>query len=73
MKVHVKWKDNGAEFEEVVTLISEEKGQLLLSDGTPAPISVSDLIVISGLVLFEDDTGVFGLEPNTIVSVEVVS
>jgi len=53
-------------------LLIEEDDPLFLTDGTPINREGSELFT-SNRVVFEDDEGIFGLTPDQIVSIKVLS
>lgn len=73
MLIKLKWTDDIQEHEEVVILASENDDIFFKDDNqTPSGIKVGDLINTSSRVFFEDDTGIFSLAPDQIISIEPV-
>lgn len=73
MKVRLKWLDgsNRCHVEEV-HLISEQ-GALYTPDGQPLTVTVTELIDLTGWVLFEDEEGIFGVPPNRVIEMVPIS
>lgn len=69
--IQLTWKDEETVKKERCLLI-EEDDPLFLTDGTPINREGSELFT-SNRVVFEDDEGIFGLTPDQIVSIKVLS
>jgi len=78
--VKVIWKADGQICAEYCVLVSDDDHVGCSSDGTPImigeedprPMLVSDLDEAKTMVMFEDEGGVFGLDPRIIIEIKDV-
>lgn len=73
-RINLTWKnDEGLEIKEECFLLDEDSP--LYFDGANGPVCVNglgDVFAQEGMVLFEDDEGLFMLRPDQILNIEVI-
>lgn len=77
-EVRLTWKDHDVTITEDVLLLAEEDPLFTVTSENPLMIINNDGVgstiasIMGDKVMFEDDDGIFGLDPNQIIEIEIL-